>query len=87
MIGGPITADETLCLTSCYFEQLGTSLHDNGVVITLKKLRTSRGDYCNGTSSDSLQLRPFFQMGTSLKGKNLLPEGANSFLSEDFLLV
>ena len=26
MIGGPITAHETLCLTSCYFEQLGTSL-------------------------------------------------------------
>ena len=33
-----------------------------------------------GTSSDSLQLRPFSKMETSLKGKNLLPEGANSFL-------
>ena len=26
-----------------------------------------------------------FQMGTSLKGKNLLPEGANSFLYEGSL--
>ena len=30
-----------------------------------------------GSSSDSLQLHPFFKMGTSLKGKNLLPEGVN----------
>ena len=28
-----------------------------------------------------------FQMRTSLKGKNLLPEGANSFLYEQFLVV
>ena len=28
-----------------------------------------------------------FQMETSLKGKNLLPEGANSFLYEQFLIV
>ena len=28
-----------------------------------------------------------FQMGTSLKGKNLLPLGANSFLYEQFLKV
>ena len=28
-----------------------------------------------------------FQMGTSLKGKNLLPEGANSFPYEHFLIV
>ena len=28
-----------------------------------------------------------FQIGTSLKGKNLLPEGANSFLYEQFLVV
>ena len=33
-----------------------------------------------GARRDYLQLRPFFNMGTSLKGKNLLPEGANSFL-------
>ena len=28
-----------------------------------------------------------FQMGRSLKGKNLLPEGVNSFLYEKFLIV
>ena len=28
-----------------------------------------------------------FRMGTSLKGKNLLPEGVNSFLDEHFLIV
>ena len=28
-----------------------------------------------------------FQIGTSLKGKNLLPQGANSFLFEQFLIV
>ena len=28
-----------------------------------------------------------FQIRTSLKGKNLLPEGANSFLYEQFLIV
>ena len=28
-----------------------------------------------------------FEMGTSLKGKNSLPEGANSFLYEQFLIV
>ena len=28
-----------------------------------------------------------FKMGTSLKGKNLLPEGANPFLYEPFLIV
>ena len=35
-----------------------------------------------GSSNDSLQLRPFSKLKTSLKGKNLLPEGANSFLYE-----
>ena len=34
-----------------------------------------------------LQLRPFFKMGISLYGKNLLPEGANSFLYEQFLII
>ena len=28
-----------------------------------------------------------FQNGTSLKGKNVLPQGANSFLYEQFLMV
>ena len=44
----------------------------SGVARTLKKVRTSKGDYW--ISRGSLPLRPFFKMGTSLKGKNLLPE-------------
>ena len=50
-----------------------------GVAMTLKKLCTSKGT--TGSSNDSFQLRPF-QNGNSLKGKNLRPEGANSFRSE-----
>ena len=48
----------------------------NGIAGMLIKLRTSKGDYLER----ALQLWPFFKMGTSLNGKNLLPEGANSFL-------
>ena len=44
----------------------------NGVARTLKKLRTSKGDCW-------IKL---FKMGTSLKGKNSLPEGANFFFKE-----
>ena len=40
-----------------------------------------------GSSNGSLQLRPLFKIETSLKGKNLLPEGANSFPYEQFLMV
>ena len=46
----------------------------NGAARTLKKLLTSKGDY---------GIRHWFstiKIGTSLKGKNLLREGANSFL-------
>ena len=39
-----------------------------------------------GSSSDSLQLGPFSKWEL-LKEKNLLPEGANSFLYEQFLIV
>ena len=38
------------------------------------------------TSSDS-SIASLFIMGTALKGKNLLPEGANSFLLEQFLMA
>ena len=34
-----------------------------------------------------LLIVPLFIMGTSLKGENLLPQGANSFLLEQFRLV
>ena len=50
-----------------------------------------RKDYAHqrettGTSINSLQSRPFTYRN-SLKGKNLLPEGANSILQEQFLMV
>ena len=51
--------------------------------------RQKRYDYqreTTGSSSDSLQLCPFLLMVTSLKGKNLLPEVANSFHNEKFLM-
>ena len=51
---------------------------DNGVARTLQKLRTSKGDYCIKQLFSTIT--PLFKMGTALKGKNLLPEGANSFL-------
>ena len=49
-----------------------------GVARTLKKIRTPKGDYCIKQWFSTLT--SLFEMGTSLKGKNLLPEGANSFL-------
>ena len=51
--------------------------HDNGVARMLKKLRTSKGDYCIKQRFSAIT--SLFKMGTSLKGKNLLPEGANSY--------
>ena len=49
----------------------------NGVARTLKKLRTSKGDLIKQLFNFIASL---FIIGTSLKGKNLLPEEANSFL-------
>ena len=43
-----------------------------------KKLRTSKGDYWNKQWFSLTAI--LFKIGTSLQGKNLLPEGANSFL-------
>ena len=50
----------------------------NGVARTLKELYTSKGDYCIKQRFSSIA--SLFITGTYLKGKNLLPEGANSFL-------
>ena len=50
----------------------------NGPFITLKNLRASKGD--DWIKQRFSSIAPIFIMGTSLKGKNLLPEGANSFL-------
>ena len=44
----------------------------------LKKLRTSKGDHWIQQWFSSIS--SLFKMGTSLTGKNLLSEGANSFL-------
>ena len=49
-----------------------------GVARTLKRLRTSKGDYWIKQWFSSIA--SLFKMGTSLRGKNLLPEGANSSL-------
>ena len=51
---------------------------DNDVARTLKKYRTSKGDYW--IKQWFSLISSLFKMGTPLKGKNLLPEGANSFL-------
>ena len=55
----------------------------NGVARTLTKLRTSMRDYWNKQWFSSIA--SLFKMGTSLKGKNLPPEGANSFLKSSSL--
>ena len=54
--------------------------HVNGVARTLKMLRTSKG--CRQLLNQAVILFNYllFQMGTSFKGKNLLPKGVNSFL-------
>ena len=63
-------AAESICLVSIGSESNGA---------TLKKIRTSNGDYDIKQWFSSIA--SLFKMGTSPKGKNLLPEGANSFLS------
>ena len=55
-----------------------------------RSLNTEKSTHIKGRLQDQAMVLfncvPF-QMGTSLKGKNLLPEGANSFLYEQFLIV
>ena len=50
----------------------------NGVARTLKRLRTSNGDFCIKQCFSTIT--PLSKIGTYLKGKNLPPEGANCFL-------
>ena len=59
--------------------------YNNGVARTLKKIRTSKGDYC--INQWFVTITSLFEMGTSLKGKNSLPEEANSFLLKQLLKV
>ena len=65
--------------------RLLTVYSSNGVARALKKLHTSKGDYWIKQWFSSIA--SLFKMGTSLKGKNLLPEGANSSLYEQFLIL
>ena len=50
-----------------------------------EKLRTSKRDY--SMKQWFSLIASLFKTGTSLKGKNLLPEGANSFLYDQYLIV
>ena len=59
-------------------KQLTYNDSTNGVARTLKKLRTSKGDYCIELLFSTVTF--LFKMGTFLKGKNLPPEGENPFL-------
>ena len=59
--------------------------NSNGVARTLKSYPHQRET--TRSSNDSVQLHPFFEMGITFKGKNLLPEGRNSFFKEEFLIV
>ena len=60
-------------------------MNNNGIARTLKMLGTSKGDYWIKQWFSSIA--SLFKMGTSLKGKNFLPEGTNSFLYVQFLIV
>ena len=51
-------------------------------IFLLANVRTSKGDYCMKQWFSTIT--SLFKMGTSLK---VLPEGANSFLKEQFLMV
>ena len=57
----------------------------NGVARTLKKITHTKGRLLD-QAKILFNCVPF-QMGTSLKGKNLLLEGVNSFLYGQFLIV
>ena len=57
----------------------------NCVARTLKNVRISKGDYWIKQWFSSFA--SLFKMGTSLKGKNLFPEGANSFLWEHYRMI
>ena len=67
------------------FEEIKIWKENDGVARTLKKVRTSKGDYWIKQLFSSIV--SLFNMGTSLKGQNYLPEGANSFLYEQFIMV
>ena len=56
----------------------GSDFHLNQQQWRSQNFSTLKGDYCIKQWFSTIM--SLFEMGTSLKGKNLLPEGANSFL-------
>ena len=74
----------TVIIALLYSFHSTSSLHYNG------EARSLKGTHIKGRllvqAMISFSCIPF-QMGTSLKGKNLRPEGANSFHHEQFLIV
>ena len=78
-----------LSVSFCHFQTIAYRSIDllviNSVEGKLKKLRTSKGNYWIKQWFSSIA--SLFKMGTSLKGKNLLPWGANSFLYDQFFMV
>ena len=72
-----ITKRAGICLNILLGQRFWYMLN-NGVARTLKTIRTSKGDYWHKQRFSSIA--SLFKIGTSLKGKNLLLEGANSFL-------
>ena len=67
-----VFCNAVLCVLSSFV------IISKGEARTLKKLRTSKRDYFIKQWFSTIT--SLFKMGTSLKEKNLLPEGANSFL-------
>ena len=80
----PNTDDEEPNSSSYYDSRNADSVLIYGVARMLNRYAYQRET--TRSSNDSFNYVPF-QMGTSLKGKNLLPEGAKSFLYEQFLIV
>ena len=65
--------------------QNGKLLWKERILSQREKLCISKGYYCIKQWFSTIM--SLFKKGTSLKGKNLLPEGENSFLQEQFLKV
>ena len=57
----------------------------NGVARTLKKLSTLKEDYW--IKQRCSLIVSLFKMGASLEGMNMLTEGSNSFLQEQFFNI
>ena len=84
-------ADLDLCTNSVFLRRINPSLAGKGLKMYQQRSQdTEKVMHIKGRLLDQAMILfnclPF-QMKTSLKGKNLLPEGANSFLYEQFLIA